>query len=315
MFSCATRPTQTVRSSWRHSSRLPLGVVLLVVALGLLFASAPPAVASPAVEMHASINGRPVSTIDDNSPLRLQTDTVATVDVTVVNHTRSPIVVHSVRLEGKVMGLTFFSYETVIDLAVPAGRSASQTLSLDLIDLAHQASGLLPARLELLSSGRTVMASDSFAVHVVGSGWSVYSLFSLAVALLMAVGLARTLWLLATHRLDDNRWKRAVRFCGVGVGVGLTLTFSLSAIGALVPSSHDWLTFVVSCAALFFVLGELTPRRAAAGGDTSAAEREHLTRPSASTVPFNDTNDGGLFTIESTGALPTLPDRTGRPHP
>jgi hypothetical protein len=308
----AFRRDTAARSASLWRSKLPKALTLLLFAVGFLLASTPGAQASSAIDMRATLGGRPATSIDDNNPLRLQTDQTIPVNVVVSNHTHNPVVVHSVRLEGKVIGLTFFSYETVVDMRVPAGGTAAQSLSLDLVDLSHQASGLLPARIELLSTNRSVMATQSFPVHVLGGGWSVYALFSLAVALLTAVGLARTLWLLATHRLDDNRWKRGLRFCAVGVGVGLTLTFSLSAAAALVPSARDWLGFVVICGALFFVLGEITPRRTASGG-AEPQEDDPDGRASA-TLPMTDTRARRLTTLEAVGPRPSNSDPAAPHH-
>lgn len=207
----------------------------------------------------ATIDGRQLADVDANEALRLEGEEETLVRVEVRNDGTEDVFIRSVRLDGRVMGLTFFSYETRVDLLVEPGSSGEREFVLDLIDLGGQANGLLPARLALLDADRQPVASQSFPADVRGSLASVYGVFGLGVAAITALLFGASIIRLATHRLSPNRWRRGIRFGIPGLGLGLTLTFTLSTLRVLTPSADKWLTLVLIFGAIMFIVGFCTP--------------------------------------------------------
>jgi hypothetical protein len=94
------------------------------------------------------------------------------VGVAVTNTGDEPLVVRSVRLRSEVFGLTFLAYETRVDMQVAPGETAERSFQLELLGLKGQATGLLPARIELLDAERNATATVPLAIDVQGSGLS-----------------------------------------------------------------------------------------------------------------------------------------------
>ena len=111
-----------------------------------------------------------------------------------------------------------------------------------------------------------------------GSLVSVYGLFGLALLVLTILAFADVLLAIARHRMSPNRWRRGLRFLTPGIGLGLVLVFTLSALAVWVPSPGTWLVTVVVSAAVFFVLGYLspTPRATEEEDDEDLDESEFL---------------------------------------
>jgi len=231
---------------------------MLISTLGLSAAAAG-AASSSQVGLVASINGRDLNGIDSNRPLRLQAEQGAVIKVAVTNKTSNQLTVRSVRLHGKVMGLTFYTYDTRVDLQLGPGASGEREFAVDLADLKGQATGLVPGQLSLLDAKHHTVLSKAFTVDVRGSMYSVYGVFGILVAAITALLLIAALVRLAAHRLPPNRWSRAIRFAVPGVGIGLVLTFSLSAFRVFSPTSGTWLPLVLLGGAAGFVVGYLTP--------------------------------------------------------
>ena len=90
---------------------------ILGVALALLTLAVPAgttAGASGSVSMSARINGTSAATSTQQNPVNLSPDHPATVSLRVTNSTGSPVTIRTVRIEGSVIGLTFFSYDTSV---------------------------------------------------------------------------------------------------------------------------------------------------------------------------------------------------------
>lgn len=225
----------------------------------LILASAGPASSREAVRFAATVNGRDVRSIDANRPLQLRSDQLLEVTMVVTNDGDRDIDVRSVRLESRVVGLTFFSYESRLDLTVARGSTEQRRFPLETLGLSDQATGLLPARISLLDRDRDVVASLRFPTEVDGSLLSVYGVFGILVLAITGVLLAAIMVRLAAHRLSPNRWSRGVRFGTAGVAIGLALTFSLSALGVLLPEASRWLPLVLISGGVMFAVGYLTP--------------------------------------------------------
>lgn len=211
------------------------------------------------VRLTASINERDVDRIDANQPLRLESSRGATVRVQVVNKSDAPMTIRIVRLHGKVMGLTFYTYDTLVDMRLDPRETDERVFFVDLTDLRGQATGLLPSQLTLLDDKRKVAISDDFPVDVRGSVGSVYGIFGLVVTAMTALLLVAALIRLATQRLPLNRWSRATRFAAPGIGIGFVLTFGLSALRVFIPSAATWFPLVLLGGAAGFIFGYLTP--------------------------------------------------------
>lgn len=253
----------------RHRTSAPaalaLGAALLATALATVAAAAPAGAATTGsavktVEWQAQIDGHDVARADGNDPIELRAGQEARVSVSVTNRSPRPLSIRSVRLQGRVLGMAFFTFSTRIDLDVPAGATADRVIQLDLSDLGEQAVGLIPAQLALIGSDRSLIDERNLATQIDGSLASAYGIFGLAVAaitLVLLIGLGLEI---ARHRLPYNRWRRAVRFLSPGLGIGLTATFTVSATGVLLPGAEVWVPLVLGCGLAAFVIGYLTPR-------------------------------------------------------
>jgi hypothetical protein len=212
----------------------------------------------------AVVNDRSVETTTAQDPVRLAPGEPARVSVTVANRSDQPVAVSYVRLEGAVLGLSFYVYTTRVDLEVPAGDEQPRTFEIDLLDLGDQASGLIPSRVVLLDDAGEAIAAQDLQVDVRGQATSVYAVFGMVVGGIALVLLAGALWRLATGRLHHNRWRRGLTLAAPGLGLGFLLTFSLSALRIASPEPTLWAMFLLGGAAIGFAAGYLTPTPGAA---------------------------------------------------
>jgi hypothetical protein len=261
------RIVDTARPGIGVRRRLALSLLITVLATlavpalaaGARAATPETAVSSDPAQWRATINGHDVSTSDANAPVPLRAGRDAQVVLSVTNPGPDSVTIRTLRLEGRVIGMSFFAFSTRIDLVVPGGSTQQRNIQLDLSDLGDQAVGLIPARLSLLAPDRTVIEQRSVTTDVRGSLRSAYGIFGLAVGCITLVLVLSLALEIARHQLPRNRWRRAVRFLAPGVGVGLTATFTLSATRILTPSAGVWVPLVVGCGVAGFILGYLTP--------------------------------------------------------
>jgi hypothetical protein len=246
------------RSGVARSRRWPLATALVVL---LLTCTAAPAAATPAnaLTTTASIDGRPLSDVSSNRPLTLGRSDQTRVAVNFHNGGSKDLQIRSVRLEGRVIGMAFFSYATRLDIVLPPGASTDRRFDVDVEDLTTQANGLIPARLDVFGPKRKLLDRMPFTTDVRGSMASIYGIFGLIIAGITAVLLVTLLVAIWRQRLPRNRWQRAIWFLPVGVGLGLVLTFTLSAARLLAPGPQWWLPLVLVCALGSFVLGYFLP--------------------------------------------------------
>ena len=293
---------------------LVLALLVLLPGTGSLARAGESSSSSGEPTWTATLDKADVEASDSNDPAELDPESDAEVTVTVNNDTGEPLTVRSVSLRGSVLGLTFFSYTTRVDLAVAAGATGTRTFTVDLSDLAGQATGLLPATMSLIGPDRTVIAERSLTVDVQGSLLSVYGVFGLVVAAGTVVLLVTLLSRLATSRLPPNRWRRAVRFGVVGIGIGLTATFTLSALSLKSPDAATWVTVVVVCAVVAFTLGYLSPDPSADDDfyDDQAAYDDDLYEPGGRTTdelpPYQPKPRGVPTNVPGLGPLPRQAD-------
>ncbi|MCK0113071.1 hypothetical protein MWU75_13050 [Ornithinimicrobium sp. F0845] len=259
------------------------------------------------LQWEAAINGRPVAEIDANDPVRLDPAEGALIELTLTNTSAEELSIRSVRLDGKVMGLTMYNFTTRIDLLMPPDSVTTRTFDIDLIDLAGQANGLIPSRLQLLDDERGVVAEESFPADIRGSVNSVYGVFGFAVLGITLVLLGSLLLGIRRSQMPENRWKRAMRFLPFGIGLGFVLTFTLSATRQLAPSAASWTTVVLLCAAAAFAVGYFLPigvpddQESASGDVDSTGEEVQDDTEMLETVDADLATAGGAAGTARTG--------------
>ena len=260
--------------------RAPSVVALVVLAAATLLTYAPDAHAQDdPVTMHATVDGQDVSIAASAAPIPLYPDRIADVTVDVANHGKDPIEIASVQLVGRVLGLTFFSFATGVELTVPPGASSTVHYQLDLTDLKHQATGLIQTELIVRNHTRGEVAVVHMVADVRGTLWSVYGLLGLAILVLTVLAIADAAIAIAKHKDSQNRWRRGLRMLTPGIGIGLVLAFTASVARWWVPSTHLWLLTAGITAAIFFVLGYFSP----------TPDNEDLPEPEAEATIADDT--------------------------
>ena len=261
-----------------------------------------------------------LSEVDDNRPLRLDPDREVDLALQIENPQGEQVVVRTVRVEGRVLGMTFFDYATRVNLPVPP-EGTSTSLQLDISELGEQATGLLPARITLIGEDRQVLYEDAFPVEVEGSLWSTYGVFGLLVAAVTLVLLFAALVRLAVGALPRHRWLRASRFAVPGLGLGLTLTFTLSVLDVLVPSADSWVAILVGGGLLGLLAGFATPspdarRRRDREAELASEETtpdELTTYPDDTAAPQESERDEDRVIVlpDDASPLPPLPRGPG----
>lgn len=238
--------------------RRPVSALVACAFAVLAIGAARPAAADPiggSVTVAAALDATPIAghteVIDPAHTIGLA--------ITVGNRSNSVIHVHSVRLVGTALALTFFDYDTTVPLDVPAHARVSRILTLDLSDLDGQAVGLLPASVELLDPGKTILARANTVTDIRGSIISVYGVFGIAVLALTIVAWATALLAMARRRLPANRWRRALRFLPAGFGTGIVAVITLSVLRLVAPAPAVELPVIACTAVIGLVLGYLTP--------------------------------------------------------
>src|SRR6185369_2262277 len=106
------------------------------------------------------------------------------------------------RVEGRVMGLTFFAFQNDVSLSVPPGRAVTLKYRMRLLGIRSQAVGLIPAQLELVDSHNHVVASERFTADVRGTLFSVYGIFGIAVIVFTVMTLVGAILALRRGKLS-----------------------------------------------------------------------------------------------------------------
>jgi hypothetical protein len=234
-------------------------ILLLVSAAGASAVAAERA-AHEVAAWTVKIDGQDVSRYNTDRPLNLSPGRPADVLVRLSNasgqRTRS---VRSVRLESRILRLTFVSYETEVDLKAPPGGSDTRHYRISLLRIGRQATGLLPARVVLLDADGRTLQSRSLAIRVHGSVWSTYGMCGLAVAAISFVLLAAAVLALFRGRQHRSRVGRGLALAVPGIGIGVVLLFGLSAAGLVVPYAVEWTVVMVAGGVVGFLVGCSTP--------------------------------------------------------
>lgn len=255
-------------------------LLTMILAAALLVLLVPTAAADPpGLTWSISIDDRDLDSVSHSDPLLLGTSDSARVRLDLDNRGPSQLLVRSIRIEGKVIGMAFFSYTTRLDIVLPPGQRTERRFDIDISDLRSQATGLLPTSVIMISPDRETVVERDFAVDVRGSVASVYGAFGLIMAGITAVVLVGLLLSIWRRQLPSNRWQRGARFLPSGLGIGLVVTFTLSATRLLVPSAFWWLPILLLFGGFSFLIGYLLP----VGSDdpSTATEAEAEARQTA----------------------------------
>ena len=240
-------------------ARSVAAVVVLAAATLLIGAPLAHSQDDQPVTIHATVDGQDVSVTASSEPIPLYPDKIADVVVDVTNHGNDPIEIGSVQVVGSVLGLTFFSFVTGVELTVAPGASSTVNYKLDLTELKHQATGLIKTDLIVRNHDRGTVAVVHMVADVRGSLWSVYGLLGLALLVLTTLAIVDAAIAIRRHKDSQNRWRRGLRMLTPGIGIGLVLAFTASVARWWVPSTQLWLLIAGITAVTFFVLGYFSP--------------------------------------------------------
>ncbi|WP_433726354.1 hypothetical protein ACQP0C_32905 [Nocardia sp. CA-129566] len=237
---------------------LPSVFTLISVMLAGLFAA--PVVGRPqGVDMSATIDDHDIADTTAAEPLRLQPNSTIRVAIALTNNTPAAVRIRRVDLAGHVLGLSFFSYSTAVELSIAPGKSDALRYRLDLTGLDGQATGLIVADLAVIGADGARIASIPLDTDVRGSLWSVYGLFGIALAVLTMLAIADAALAIARHRLSTNRWQRGLRLLAPGGGIGLVFGFTASVARWWVPDTGLWLAVAAVAAVVGYLLGYCSP--------------------------------------------------------
>ena len=247
-----------MRARVSAATRIILLPSVFALVLAGLFA-APVAAKPQGVDLSATIDDRDIAETSATEPLRLPPNSTIRVAVALTNNSDGALHIRRVDLAGRVLGLTFFSYSTAVELTIAPGRSEALKYRLDLAGLEGQATGLIVADLAVIGDDGAPIASIPLDTDVRGSLYSVYGLFGIALAVLTALAIADAALAIARHRLSTNRWQRGLRLLAPGIGIGLIFGFTASVLRWWVPDTGLWLAVAGVSASVGFLLGYCSP--------------------------------------------------------
>jgi hypothetical protein len=256
-----------IRSAPAQPAARPAGLLHCLLALAVLVASLvagplPAAAAGPlpdGVVWTATVNEHNVERTSSDNPVRLEPGEPTAVVVRLENRSDTAVEIPFVRLEGRVLGLTLYSFTTQVALTLPARETGERSFSIQLLDLGAQASGFIPSRFSLLDGDGHELSGKNLTVDVRGDATSIYWVFGAAIGALTLMLLAGGLWRMATGRLHPNRWRRALVFAAPGLGLGYLVTFTLSGLRVATPDGALWTSLVLGGGVLGFLAGYLSP--------------------------------------------------------
>jgi hypothetical protein len=250
-----------------------LGIVAVVAVL--LCCGSPTTVHADTANLKwsATLQDQPSDSVD---PIAIGDTDVTKVTLALQNVGPTEIRIRSVRLSGRVFGLKFFSFSSLVDIALPPNASTTRTVEFDATDLRTEALGWIPATLTLVGPDREPIDHKDVRVDVRGSIFSVYGIFGLAVAGITAILIVSLLLAISRRELPGNRWRRALGFFSIGLGLALTVTFTLSSMRLLMPNPAAWVTLLLALGATSFLLGYFLPLGKYAHSDQASPDSSRL---------------------------------------
>ena len=212
------------------------------------------------VEVDATIDDIALDDADASSPLPLSTEE-STLVMTMTNTSDQPQSLRYLRLEGEMIGLTFLTYTTRVQVELDPGEERTVTVPLDFFDIDTQGHGYLRAKLALYAPGadRQLLGTDDFAVDVRGNVTSTMALF----AVLLLIGTVVTVYLnargIARRTLPPNRIRRAARFAVSGLGIGMLFTVAFSVLRIFPLPASAWWPLVIIPTVIAAAVGYTAP--------------------------------------------------------
>ncbi len=255
---------------------VPRMLIVLALAGGVLLGSAGPTAAAlpEGVTWTATIDEQNVDRSRSGPAVELDPSKPVHVVVRIENRTQDTLSVPYVRIEGGVLGLTFYAYTTQVNLEVQPGGVGDSEFEVRLLGLGRQANGLIPSQITLVDADNDDIDAKDMRADIRGDADSTYTIFGLAVggaALILLVGV---LWRLMTGRLSPNRWRRGLALAAPGLGLGFLLTFTLSAFRWGTPDPELWGALLFGGAVIGFVAGYLSPTPGETDQETDKDEEE-----------------------------------------
>lgn len=289
---------------YRRASSAIAAFAALTAAM-LLYAPAANAEDQP-ITATVTVDGQDVSIAATAEPIPLYPDKIIDVKVDVANRGQTSIDIGSVQLVGKVLGLTFFSYSTGVELTVAPGTTESVQYELDLTDLKSQATGLMDTEVVVRDHDRDVVAVVDTVADVRGSLLSVYGVLGLALLVLTTLAIVDASIAIARHKTSMNRFRRGLRLLSPGIGIGLVLVFTASVARWWVPRTGTWLLVAGITAAVFFALGYFSPSQEDSDEDEDDdVERDDWEDGSPDDQPtVVSAIDGNVTVVEDTQKIP-----------
>lgn len=211
------------------------------------------------VRFEALAGNMPIDESSPGNPVRLQEGEPLELTLLVTNVTSVPVVIRSIELEGRILGLTFLTSRTGIDETVFPGEEQLIRFPVDLYGLDGQADGLLRGRIVLRGADDRALASNPVVLDGRGGVLSVTSLFTLVLFVVGLIGLAATFLRFLREGLPDERRLRGAQFVPTGIAFGLALSAAGSTARIWPLPATLWLLITALMAAAAYIIGVYLP--------------------------------------------------------
>jgi hypothetical protein len=205
------------------------------------------------------LDGRSIEEADSFDPHEFTPRSVGEFVATVTNGTEETVSISSARLRGRMLGMTFLSYDTLVLVEVPAGETVTFSVPVDLYDVDDQAVGFLRADISLLDADREPIVTTGFAVDVRGRTLSAMGIFAVVILVIAVVSTAANVWSLLRRTLPENRYIRGVRFAVSGFSIGLLIAAGFSILRIFPLPGIGWLPLVFIPTIAAFAFGYVLP--------------------------------------------------------
>ncbi|MEZ5246125.1 MAG: hypothetical protein R2707_13580 [Acidimicrobiales bacterium] len=235
------------------------GIIVALVVVSLWGATPLGAQEDGEVTVEYLLDGRSIEEADSFDPHEFTPRSVGEFVATVTNGTDETVSISSARLRGRMLGMTFLSYDTLVLVDVPAGETVTFSVPVDLYDVDDQAVGFLRADISLLDADREPIVTTGFAVDVRGRTLSAMGIFAVVILVIAVVSTAANVWSLLRRTLPENRYIRGVRFAVSGFSIGLLIAVGFSILRIFPLPGTGWLPLVFIPTIAAFAFGYVLP--------------------------------------------------------
>ncbi|MEO0493504.1 MAG: hypothetical protein AAF081_08820 [Actinomycetota bacterium] len=230
----------------------------LMIAVAVVFA-APAGAQDGEITATYELDGMPLDELDASNPHPFEPETVGEFTATVSNGTDEAVFISAARLRGRMLGMTFLSYDTLVLIDVPAGETVTFSVPVDLYDVDDQAVGYLRADIALLDDEREPVVTTGFAVDVRGRTFSAMGVFAFIILLVAVLSTVANLTGLVRQTLPANRYVRGIRFAVSGMAIGLLIAAAFSILRIFPLPSAGWAPLVIVPTLIAFGFGYVLP--------------------------------------------------------